>query len=91
MSSAFYEIGGEKKWRVLDDDSQEAVEGKQALTHTLGINPVVSRLLWNRGYRTPDDAKAYFSLANEMLGDPFVLTDMDRPLGRCIGNGRRMV
>lgn len=82
MSSAFYEIGGEKKWRVLDDDSQEAVEGKQALTHTLGINPVVSRLLWNRGYRTPDDAKAYFSLANEMLGDPFVLTDMDRAVER---------
>ena len=82
MSSAFYEIGGEKKWRILDDRSQEGIAGKEALTQALGINPVVSRLLWNRGYRTPDDAGAYFSLANEMLGDPFVLTDMDRATER---------
>ena len=54
MSSAFYEISGEKKWRILDDLSPEAVAGKEALTQALGIDPVVSRLLWNRGYRTPD-------------------------------------
>ena len=82
MSSAFYEISGEKKWRILDDLSPEAVAGKEALTQALGIDPVVSRLLWNRGYRTPEDAKAYFSLANEMLGDPFVLTDMDKATER---------
>lgn len=84
MSSAFYEIGGEKKWRILDDRSPEGIAGKDALTQALGVNPVVSRLLWNRGYRTPDDAGAYFSLANEMLGDPFVLTDMDRATERIV-------
>ena len=30
----------------------------------------------------PEDAKAYFSLATEMLGDPFVLTDMDKATER---------
>ena len=84
MSSASYEIGGEKKWRILDDLSPEGIAGKEALTQALGIDPVVSRLLWNRGYRTPEDAKAYFSLANEMLGDPFVLTDMDRATERIV-------
>ncbi|MBO4284346.1 MAG: single-stranded-DNA-specific exonuclease RecJ [Clostridia bacterium] len=84
MSSASYEIGGEKKWRILDDLSPQGIAGKEALTQALGINPVVSRLLWNRGYRTPEDAKAYFSLANEMLGDPFVLTDMDRATERIV-------
>ena len=82
MSSATFEIGREKKWRILDDLSPEAVEGKRALTESLGIHPVVSRLLWNRGCRTPEDARAYFTLENEMLGDPFALADMKRATER---------
>lgn len=82
MSSAFFEIGQEKKWRILDDLSPEGVAGKESLTKALGINPVVSRLLWNRDCRTPDDAKAYFTLEKEMLGDPFLLADMRRATDR---------
>ncbi|MBR5044897.1 MAG: single-stranded-DNA-specific exonuclease RecJ [Clostridia bacterium] len=82
MSSAKFEFGKEKKWRILDDLSPEAVEGKRALTESLGIHPVVSRLLWNRGCRTPEDARAYFTLENEMLGDPFALADMKRATER---------
>ena len=82
MGSASFEIKGEKRWRILDDLSPEAVAGKEALTQALGIDPVVSRLLWNRGYRTPEDARAYFSLANEILGDPFALADMKNATDR---------
>ena len=82
MSSAKFEIGREKKWRILDDLSPEAAEGKQALTDSLGIHPVVSRLLWNRGCRTPEDARAYFTLEKETLGDPFSLADMRRATER---------
>lgn len=82
MNSASFEIKGEKRWRILDDLSPEAVAGKEALTQALGIDPVVSRLLWNRGYRTPEDAKAYFSLANETLGNPFDLADMKNATDR---------
>ena len=84
MSSALFEIGTEKKWRVSDDLSPAAIAGKETLTKALGIHPVIARLLWNRGCRTPDDAKAYFSLANEMLGDPFVLADMDKATERIV-------
>jgi len=84
MSFASFEIGTEKNWRVVDDLSPEAVAGKDALTRALGVNPVVSRLLWNRGYRTPEEAEAYFTLANEMLGDPFGLADMRRATERII-------
>ncbi|MBR4336529.1 MAG: single-stranded-DNA-specific exonuclease RecJ [Clostridia bacterium] len=82
MRSASFEIGGEKNWRVLDDLTREAVAAKEELTKTLGIDPVVSRLLWNRGHRTPEDARSYFTLANEMLGDPFDLTDMKPAVDR---------
>lgn len=82
MRSASFEIGGEKNWRVLDDLTPEAIAGKEKLTKALGIDPVVSRLLWNRGYRTPEDARSYFTLANEMLGDPFDLADMKAAVDR---------
>ena len=82
MRSASFEIGGEKNWRILDDLTPEAIAGKEELTRALGIDPVVSRLLWNRGYRTPEDAKSYFTLANEMLGDPFDLADMKAAVDR---------
>ena len=85
MRSASFEIGGEKKWRVLDDLSPDAIAGKEILTETLGIHPVVSRLLWNRGHRTAEDAKSFFTLANEMLGDPFELADMKAATERIAG------
>ena len=84
MNSAKFEIGREKKWRILDDLSPDAIKGKRALTDSLGIHPVVSALLWNRGCRTPEDARAYFTLENEMLGDPFALADMRRATERIV-------
>ena len=72
----------EKKWNILDDFSPEATAGRNAISESLQCDPILTKLLWNRGCRTPESAKAFLTLENEMLGDPFVMADMDRAVDR---------
>lgn len=64
-----------KKW-LLREPSCEIPREVSLLVRTLGIGEVLARLLVARGYRTPEEARAFLILESEMLCDPFLLDDM---------------
>ncbi|HOO90746.1 MAG TPA: single-stranded-DNA-specific exonuclease RecJ, partial [Syntrophales bacterium] len=59
--------------------------GVQSLLSTeLGINPIISQILINRGITTPDEAKKFLFPSLEQLHNPFLMQDMDRGVDRII-------
>ncbi len=68
----------EKNWLIKSSDSAEYERATAEIASELGINPIVAGLLYNRGYTTPQSAKAFIYMESEMLLDPFKMTDMER-------------
>ena len=62
------------RWRVAETPAAERVA---ALTKALRLPPVLARLLVQRGFEAPDDARAFLKPSLETLSDPFALRDMD--------------
>lgn len=54
----------------------------QELTEALSVSPVISTLLYQRGIRTFDQAKAFFRPELSSLYDPFLMTDMEKAVER---------
>jgi single-stranded-DNA-specific exonuclease len=54
----------------------------QELTESLSVSPVISTLLYQRGIRTFDQARAFFRPDLSMLYDPFLMTDMEKAVER---------
>ncbi|MFR9564170.1 MAG: single-stranded-DNA-specific exonuclease RecJ [Rikenellaceae bacterium] len=82
----------EKRWVVRPEVDARLVE---VLASTLGIAPVLAKLLIQRGIETPQQAREFFSPSLSSLHDPFLMKDMDRAVERIeqalIGNERVMV
>lgn len=68
----------EKNWLIKSTDSAEYRSAISEIASELGINPVVAKLLYNRGYTTPASAKAFVYMESEMLLDPFKMMDVER-------------
>ena len=68
----------EKNWLIKSTDSAEYRSATAEIASELGINPVVAKLLYNRGYTTPASAKAFVYMESEMLLDPFKMMDVER-------------
>ena len=68
----------EKNWLIKSSDSAEYRRATAEIASELGINPVVAKLLYNRGYTTPASAKAFVYMESEMLLDPFKMMDVER-------------
>ena len=49
---------------------------------TLGLHLPAAQVLWNRGYRTPEDVTRYLHPSLDDLHDPMLLRDMDRAAAR---------
>lgn len=47
-----------------------------------GARPPAARVLWNRGYRTPEQIEHFLKPKLEDMHDPFLLRDMDRAAKR---------
>ncbi|MBR7095056.1 MAG: single-stranded-DNA-specific exonuclease RecJ [Clostridia bacterium] len=71
-----------KKWVLRDSVTEQALPLVHAISDTLGIGTVVSRLLYNRGYTTPEAAASFLRLETEILCDPFLLDDADKAIDR---------
>ncbi len=69
----------EKRWVVKPQGEPAAVE---ALASHLGLSPVLSNLLVQRGIDTVEKAKRFFSPSLRDLHDPFLMKDMDRAVER---------
>ncbi|MBQ7326164.1 MAG: single-stranded-DNA-specific exonuclease RecJ [Clostridia bacterium] len=68
----------EKNWLIKSTDSAEYRSATAEIASELGINTVVAKLLYNRGYTTPASAKAFVYMESEMLLDPFKMMDVER-------------
>lgn len=68
----------EKNWLIKSIDSAEYNSATAEIASGLGINPVVAKLLYNRGYTDCASAKAFVYMESEMLLDPFKMKDIDR-------------
>lgn len=59
-------------WNILE----EKKEASLLLERDLSLNPVVSRILANRGISSPDEVKDFLDTSLSTLLDPFLLKDM---------------
>ena len=70
----------EKNWilRSADDPKLDSVINQISIA--LGINPIVAKLLYNRGYEDIASAKSFIYMESEMLSDPFLMKDIEKGL-----------
>ena len=63
---------------VTEEASSRVVE----IAKELGINPIIAKLLYSRGYTTVKSAKAFLYMESEILTDPFKFADMNKAVER---------
>ena len=68
----------EKNWIIKSSDTPEFCSKIEAIASALGINPVVAKLLYNRGYEDEVSAKSFIYMESEMLSNPFLLKDVEK-------------
>lgn len=69
----------EREWRLKNPADPDTVA---RLAAELGIDPVLSSLLVNRGINTFEKARAFFRPSLASLHDPFLMKDMDKAVER---------
>lgn len=81
----------ERKW-VLRDSVDDGTVSR--LSVELGIDPVLSTLLVQRGINTFEEARAFFRPSLGTLHDPFLMKDMDKAvecLDRAVRENRKIL
>lgn len=71
----------EHRWQ-LSALSEEDEELGRSLAHSLGLYPVMGRLLVERGVRSVEEAERFFHPRLEELHDPFLMQDMQAAVTR---------
>jgi single-stranded-DNA-specific exonuclease len=66
------------RWETIASDDQASV----ALAAALGVDRVVSKLLWQRGLHNPEVARRFLNPSLDHLHDPLTLTDMPAAVDR---------
>ncbi len=72
----------EKRWILKSDFSGDSAAEVAELSRALVISPIISKLLYNRGYTTPAEARKFICMENEMLSNPFDMKDMSVGIAR---------
>ncbi len=65
-----------KNWVLRDTRTKESEQAIREIAESLKLNPVLARLLYNRGYTTGESARAFLCMESEMLCDPFLMPDI---------------
>ena len=68
-----------KKWKLREGSDRQTV---RQLAFELGVDPVLAELLVQRGVCTFQQARSFFRPDLADLHDPFLMTDMDKAVGR---------
>ena len=63
-----------KKWNI--GNRNEAKEAVAEISRALNLEYVTACLLYGRGYRTVEEAKAFLNLETELFYDPFLMKDV---------------
>ncbi len=83
----------EKKWILKSTDTSESLSASKNIATKLGLNPIVAKLLYSRGYKDPAAAKRFVCMEHEMLSNPFLMKDMEagiQRLHKAIKNGEKI-
>ncbi|MBQ2378059.1 MAG: hypothetical protein II297_06635 [Clostridia bacterium] len=72
----------EKIWNIIYSRSDEADAVVENLSQKCDIKPVTAKLLYNRGYRTPEEVRSLLNNETSILRDPFGIIDMDKAVER---------
>jgi single-stranded-DNA-specific exonuclease len=78
-------------WLITGNSHPEI---QQEFTETLGLPPIVSKILINRGVHSREDARKFFKPSWDDLYDPFLIKDMNRAvdrLARAVTDGERIL
>lgn len=81
----------QKRWVLKPKNNLEKTNKLQA---ELGVSPIITELLINRGVETFDQAKEFFRPSLDYLLDPFLMKDMDLAINRieqAIGNKEKIL
>lgn len=70
----------EKRWNILHHDKEKSA----LLQKSLGISPVISNMLVQRGIENYELAKEYFRPQLNMLHSPWLMKDMQKAVDRII-------
>ena len=76
------EIAKEKVWITNTPDTAEANHSVSTIARALNVNPIIAKLLYNRGYQDPTSAASFVKMENEMLRNPFDMADMMKGVQR---------
>lgn len=71
-----------KKWNIKNYSEDNALI--EELSCSLGISKALSAILFNRGYKNENEARAFIFKSQEILHDPFLLNDMEAATDRLI-------
>ncbi|MCK8815975.1 single-stranded-DNA-specific exonuclease RecJ [Natroniella sulfidigena] len=66
------------QWK-LKDDEQENIND---LVKELGLDPVIAKILANRGLKAPQQVEEFLDFSLERLNDPYLLPDMKQAVAR---------
>lgn len=69
----------EKKWTPIQGPQEEIV---QSLLEIKGLQPVMAKLLAQRGIKSEEDLKHFFNPNLDDLHDPFLMKDMQKAVDR---------
>ncbi len=67
----------EKNWIIKSQNDPACQAAVSRVAHELGIHPIVARLLYNRGYKSPSEAKSFMYMESETILSPLLMKDMD--------------
>ena len=76
------ETAKEKVWITNVPDTEDVNSAVATISRALGINPIIAKLLYNRGYQDPKSATSFVRMENEMLRNPFDMADMMKGVQR---------
>ncbi len=68
-----------KEWKIAEENDTGLIKD---LASKLNVNPIISKLLIQRGIYSFDKAKAFFRPEISFLHDPFYMKDMDKAVSR---------
>ncbi|MBP3918464.1 MAG: DHH family phosphoesterase [Clostridia bacterium] len=68
----------QKQWNIEEQKSEDV----EQLCHALEINPLLAKVLCNRGYTDPSEAGAFLRKETGVFHDPFLLHDMEKAVVR---------
>lgn len=74
-----------KVWSILypkDSGDIARDEAVKQVSEQLGVSELCAKLLYNRGYKTPQEAKQFLDNETSSLYDPFLMTDIDKAIDR---------